>query len=79
MARIQIYTTSNCSYCVRAKRLLDSKGLSYEEIDLEGQEDELLKLKARTGWRTVPQIFIDDKLIGGYNELVALDRSGNLK
>jgi glutaredoxin 3 len=77
-AKVKLYTTNYCPYCVRAKRLLESKGISFEEINLEGQPEELSRLKERTGWRTVPQIFINDKLIGGYDELAALDRQGKL-
>lgn len=71
MPKVLIYTTEYCPYCVRAKQLLNSRGLTYEEINLEGKPDELASLKARTGWRTVPQIFFDDVLIGGYTELAA--------
>jgi glutaredoxin 3 len=76
--KVKVYTTSYCPYCVRAKRLLQSKGIAFEEINLEGKGDELMVLKNRTGLRTVPQIFINDELIGGYDELAALDRSGKL-
>jgi glutaredoxin 3 len=58
--------------------LLNAKGLTFEEINLEHSEDERNKLKERTGWRTFPQIFIDDKLIGGFQELVTLDAQGEL-
>lgn len=70
MAKIQIYTQTYCPYCTRAKTYLKGKGLDFEEINLDGKEDELESLKNRTGHRTIPQIFIDDKFIGGYNELV---------
>jgi glutaredoxin 3 len=53
--------------------------LAFEEINLEHSEEERAKLKERTGWRTFPQIFIDDKLIGGFQELVALDSRGELQ
>jgi len=78
MPNIKIYTTDYCSYCMRAKELLKRKAIPFEEINLEHQPEELVKLKQRTGWRTVPQIFINDRLIGGYQELAALDRSGEL-
>jgi glutaredoxin 3 len=78
MASIQVYTTAYCPYCVRAKDLLKRKGLPYEEINLEGKFDELKALKDRTGHRTVPQIFIDGKMIGGFTELAALDARGEL-
>ena len=74
MPRIQIYTTRWCGYCVRAKTLLDSRGLAYEEIALD--DDPAFRqtvLDATGGW-TVPQILIDGKPIGGYTELWRLDR-----
>lgn len=77
-AKVQVYTTTYCPYCVRAKKLLSEKGIVYEEINLSGRDDELVELKNRTGWRTVPQIFINEKLIGGYAELSALNSSGKL-
>ena len=76
--KIQIYTWSNCPFCVRSKNLLKQKGVSFEEIDLDGKDDELKALRDRTGMRTVPQIFFDDELIGGFSELSALDQSGEL-
>jgi glutaredoxin 3 len=76
---IVVYTKESCPFCVRAKQLLNAKGLPFKEINLEGKEKELADLKARTGWRTVPQIFINDKLIGGFTELAALDAKGELK
>lgn len=79
MAKILIYTTSNCPYCVSAKRFLKAQGLPFEEIDLTDKVEELKALKERTGWQTVPQIFINDKLIGGYTDMMALESSGELK
>ena len=79
MPQIQIYTWSNCPYCVRAKNLLNSKGLSFEEINLDGKDQELNELRTRTGQRTIPQIFIDDKFVGGFSELAQLDAAGKLK
>src|SRR5262249_53921754 len=79
MDKYVVYTRESCPYCVRAKQLLKSKGIAFEEINLEGREQELKELKERTGWRTVPQIFIDDKLIGGFQELAAMDARGELK
>ena len=78
MAKIQIYSWAVCPFCVRAKELLTRKGLKFEEINLDGKDDELNALRARTGLRTVPQIFIDDKLIGGFTDLAALDSRGEL-
>ena len=78
MAKVVIYTKDNCPYCSAAKTLLAGKGVSYEEHNLETRPDELAALKARTGMRTVPQIFIDDKLIGGFSDMQKLDQQGRL-
>ena len=72
-----MYSTRWCGYCVRAKALLDSRGLEYEEIDL-GEDLDRAKLNELTGGWTVPQIVIDDRPIGGYTELWRLDRDGRL-
>jgi glutaredoxin 3 len=79
MARIQIYTTRWCGYCVRAKTLLESRGISFEEISLDDDPDFRRRLLDLTGGWTVPQILIDDRPIGGYSELWQLDRSGELE
>jgi glutaredoxin 3 len=78
MARIQMYTTRWCGYCVRAKTLLDSRGLEYEEINLDGDRGFRQRLLELTGGWTVPQILVDGNPIGGYTELWQLDRSGEL-
>ena len=78
MPGIQIYTTRWCGYCIRAKTLLDSRGLPYEEVALD--DDPRFRqtvLEATGGW-TVPQIVIDGRPIGGYTELRDLDRTGRL-
>jgi glutaredoxin 3 len=72
-----MYTTRWCGYCVRAKALLDSRGLAYEEIDL-GENLDRARLNELTGGWTVPQILIDGSPIGGYTELWRLDREGRL-
>jgi glutaredoxin 3 len=79
MAHVKIFTTEYCPYCVRAKRLLTQKGVAYEEIDV-GNDDALREKMVvdAGGRRTVPQIFIDGKPIGGYEELAALDQAGEL-
>ncbi len=78
-ARIQMYTTAVCPYCVRAEQLLRQRGVTDIEkirIDLEPErKDEMI---ARTGRRTVPQIFIGDRHIGGCDDLYAVDRAGEL-
>jgi glutaredoxin 3 len=78
MARIQIYTTSWCGYCVRAKALLHARGLAYEEIRIDDDPDFRQRLYDLTGGWTVPQILVDGRSIGGYTELWRLDREGRL-
>jgi glutaredoxin 3 len=78
VARVQIYTTAWCGYCVRAKALLDSRGIAYDEIHLDEDVRFRQKLLDLTGGWTVPQILIDGKPIGGYTELWRLDKSGRL-
>jgi glutaredoxin 3 len=78
MARIQMYTTRWCAYCVRAKGLLDSRDLEYDEISLDDDPAFRQKLFDLTGGWTVPQILIDGEPIGGYTELWRLDRDGRL-
>ena len=75
---IKVYSTTWCQSCVHAKRLLSDRGLEYEEINIDEKgwsRDDLFEL---TGGRTVPQIVIDEKPVGGYNDLVQLDRAGDL-
>lgn len=78
MKSVKLYTWGDCPYCIRAKDLLTRKGIAFEEINLDGKDSELQALRARTGQRTVPQIFIDDQLIGGFSDLAALDSKGDL-
>jgi len=76
---IRIYTTRWCGYCIRAKTLLRSRGLSFEEVSLDDDPAFREKLHELTGGWTLPQITIGDEPIGGYTELWQLDRSGQLK
>jgi GrxC family glutaredoxin len=78
MARIELYTTPYCSFCVRAKRLLQERGLAYEEHDVAADDELRASVMERSGRRTVPQIFIDGRSIGGYEELAELDAAGEL-
>jgi glutaredoxin 3 len=75
---IKIYTTQTCPYCQRAKRLLQKKNVPYEEIDVSWDDDARMQLMERTGLRTVPQIFIGERHVGGSDELQALDARGEL-
>jgi glutaredoxin 3 len=79
MARVLMYTTEWCGYCVRAKTLLEERGIEYEEVRMDGDPEFRQKLLDMTGRWTVPQIFVDGQPIGGYMELWALDRSGALE
>ena len=78
MARIRLYTTAWCGYCVRAKALLEERGLTYEEIRLDDDPSFRAQLLDLTGHWTVPQIVVDGEPIGGYVELRELDRRGLL-
>jgi glutaredoxin 3 len=77
-AAVRLYTTTYCGYCVRAKHLLRERGIAFEEIDVTGNDDARAWLVEVTGRRKVPQIFIHGQPIGGFAELRALDRSGQL-
>lgn len=80
MTKIEIYTTDYCPFCKKAKAFLQSKGLEYTEIDITSNEAEMrAKLSQMTGGRsTVPQIFINEKSIGGYTDIIDLEKSGKL-
>ncbi len=78
MAKIQIYTQSRCPFCVCAKELFGRRNVNFDEINLDDKPLERKALQEKTGMRTVPQIFINDQLIGGYMELAELESSGEL-
>lgn len=79
MKTVEIYTTPICGYCMRAKRLLDQKGVAFTEFDVMGNPEQRAEMVQRSGGgRTVPQIFIDGTPIGGCDELHALERAGKL-
>ncbi|HEU4942328.1 MAG TPA: glutaredoxin domain-containing protein [Gaiellaceae bacterium] len=78
MARIKVYSTRWCGYCVRAKALLEQRGIEFEEITLDDDPAFRQTIFDLTGGWTVPQILIDDKPIGGYVELWRLDQAGGL-
>jgi glutaredoxin 3 len=79
MAKVEIYTQPYCGYCTRAKKLLDGKGVAYEEIDVMMEPAKKRDMIARADGRTsTPQIFIDGKGVGGSDDLAALNRSGAL-
>ena len=78
MARVVMYTTGMCPYCVRAKMLLKKKGVDWEELRIEGDRTLMREMMERSGRRTVPQIFIGDTHVGGYDDLAELDAFGKL-
>jgi glutaredoxin 3 len=79
VAKVEVYTTTYCPYCMRAKALLRSKGVVFEEIDVtEDAELRARMVKLSGGRRTVPEIFINGEIIGGCNELYELEMSGEL-
>ena len=78
-AQVTVYSTNMCPYCVRAKQLLERKGIEYKEVNLSTEAPEVrVELMQKTKHRTVPQIFIKDQFIGGFDQLYALEREGKL-
>jgi len=76
---VTMYTAAYCGYCVRAERLLDAKGVTHvTKIRVDEEPAERIAMMKRTGRRTIPQIYIGDFHVGGYDELAALDRAGRL-
>ena len=79
MAKTEIYFTNWCPYCHQAKALLDRKGVDYVGIDLtSANAEEIQEMRERSGRTSVPQIFIDDRHIGGFDDIAALQRAGEL-
>lgn len=79
MAKVEIYTWRFCPFCIRAKQLLDRKGVAYAEYAIDGDEDARDAMADRAGGRrSLPQIFIDDRHVGGCDDLHALERGGQL-
>ncbi len=76
--KVTVYTKHNCPYCVRAKRLLEKKGVAYEEVDVEADDALRIWLAERSGQKTVPQIFVGERSLGGFSDIDALDRDGKL-
>lgn len=77
-ATVIIYSKANCPYCVWAKKLLDNKKVSYQEVRIDLDENEQRTMERLSGRRTVPQIFINGLSIGGFDDLSALEKAGNL-
>jgi len=78
MPRVQMYTKRVCPFCTRAKALLQKKGVAFEEIDVENDDARRLWLVEASGQKTVPQIFVDGRSLGGFSDIEALDRQGKL-
>ena len=78
MAKVIMYCTRSCPYCVRAEKLLKSKGVKIEQIDVGGNRSLWRKMEKLSGRNTVPQIFIDDYHVGGFDDLSELDLDGRL-
>ncbi|MFN9615636.1 MAG: glutaredoxin 3 [Dolichospermum sp.] len=78
-AKVEIYTWSTCPFCLRAKNLLNKKGVNFTEYSIDGDEDARAKMAQRAnGRRSLPQIFINDHHIGGCDDIHGLDRQGKL-
>ncbi|WP_299594398.1 glutaredoxin 3 [uncultured Microbulbifer sp.] len=79
MKEVVIYTTRFCPFCVRAKYLLDNKNIPYTEVSVDGDRALRAEMTAKAGRHTVPQIWIGDHHVGGCDELMAIERSGELE
>ncbi|MBC2716848.1 MAG: glutaredoxin 3 [Desulfobacteraceae bacterium] len=79
MINIDVYTSASCPYCIRAKALLKSKGLQFNELVVDGNPELIAEsVKRSDGMRTIPQIFIENFHVGGYDDLSSLDQNGKL-
>ena len=79
MVNVDIYTSRSCPYCIRAKSLLKSKGVHFNELEVDGNPELIAEsVKRSNGMRTVPQIFIENYHVGGYDNLVNIDQDGKL-
>lgn len=78
MNKVIIYSSAHCPYCSMAKQLLDRKGVSYDEIRVDQHPEKREEMMQKSQRRTVPQIFINGKAMGGYTDLVEIDRTGQL-
>ncbi len=76
--RVVMYTTAWCPYCIRARHLLKHKGVEFEDLRIEGRMDLRAEMEARSGRTSVPQIFIGDVHVGGYDDMAALEHAGEL-
>jgi glutaredoxin 3 len=76
MANVTVYTKNLCSFCSAAKQLIKSKNFPFDEVNMEGDQELMIKIMKQSGQRTVPQIFVGDVSVGGYRELTAAMASG---
>lgn len=76
---VKVYSKSYCPYCIRAKSLLESLDIPFEEIDITSTPEMMSEISEKSGMTTVPQIFVDDKCLGGFSELQKLDEDGKLE
>jgi glutaredoxin 3 len=76
---LTIYTKDYCPYCIKAKNLLDSLGATYEEIDITSTPEIIIDLAKKSGMRTVPQIFLGDECLGGFDNIHAMNQEGKLR
>lgn len=78
MSQVVVYANQSCPYCVRARKLLDGKGVEYELIDVGGSAQLWAQMEAHSGRNTIPQVFVNGQHVGGFDELYATDQSGQL-
>ncbi len=78
MAKVEVYSSAHCPYCVMAKQLLDRKGIGYKEIRVDKDASKRQEMMKKSRQRTVPQIFINNVAVGGYTDLLALERTQRL-
>jgi glutaredoxin 3 len=78
MAKVEMYSTRFCPYCIMARQLLSKKGVEFSDTDVGNNPELRQQLRERTGRRTVPQIFINGRSVGGYDDIAALDKKGEL-
>jgi len=78
MAKVLMYSTAVCPFCLMAERLLRAKGADIEKVRVDLEPERRQEMMTRTGRRTVPQIYVGDRHVGGYDDLAALDRAGGL-
>lgn len=78
ISMLTLYTKDYCPYCVKAKNLLTSIGATFEEVDITATPETIMELAKKSGMRTVPQIFLDDECLGGYDSIAAMHQEGKL-